>query len=101
MMQNTLVKMNEILDEKDCRLNSRVFHAQVGDPSFLVLEDLGARGFRLANRQLGLDRDHCVLVMRRLARFHASSIALYEKVNIFIVKKKKKTRKEIIKKQLF
>ncbi|XP_043288399.1 uncharacterized protein [Venturia canescens] len=79
MMQNTMAKMNEILNENDYRLNARVFHARLEEPSFLVLEDLVARGFHLADKQTGLDLDHCMLLMRGLAKFHASSIAVYEK----------------------
>lgn len=46
--------------------------------SFLVLEDLSAVGFRMMDRLEGLDLDHCLLVMRSLARFHAASVALHE-----------------------
>ncbi|XP_043283579.1 uncharacterized protein [Venturia canescens] len=79
MMKNTLEKMNKSLNEKDYRLSPRAYYTQIGDPSFLVVEDLAARGFRMANRRLGLDLDHCLLVMRGLAKFHASSVAIYEK----------------------
>lgn len=80
-MQNVMVDMNELLNEENYRLNARVFHAQLEDPSFLVLEDLAAQGFRMADKRSGLDLDHCILVMRGLAKFHATSVAVYEKVN--------------------
>lgn len=44
--------------------------------SFLVLEDLKASGFKMEDRRIGLDLDQCLLVMRTLARFHASSVIL-------------------------
>ena len=45
----------------------------------LILEDLAPLGFRMANRLLGLDMDHCILAIQGLARFHAASVALCEK----------------------
>ncbi|XP_043283581.1 uncharacterized protein [Venturia canescens] len=79
MMENTLVRMNEILNENNYRLSARAFHTQIGDPSFLVLQDLVAEGFRMGDRKVGLDLDHALIVVRGLAKFHASSIALHEK----------------------
>jgi hypothetical protein len=46
--------------------------------TFLVLEDLSAAGFRMGERRKGLDLDHCLLVMRTVARFHAASVVLHE-----------------------
>jgi hypothetical protein len=45
---------------------------------FLVLEDLSAVGFRMLDRLQGLDLDHCLLVMRALAKFHAASVVLHQ-----------------------
>jgi hypothetical protein len=46
--------------------------------NFLVLEDLSAAGFRMLDRRQGLDLDHCLLVMRALAKFHAASVVLHQ-----------------------
>jgi hypothetical protein len=46
--------------------------------SFLVMEDLSAAGFRMLDRLQGLDLDHCLLVMRALAKFHAASVVLHQ-----------------------
>jgi hypothetical protein len=43
------------------------------------MEDLGARGFKMAERRQGLDLSHCLLVMRMLARFHAASVVLQDR----------------------
>jgi hypothetical protein len=43
-----------------------------------VLEDLSSVGFRMLDRCQGLDLDHCLLVMRSLARFHAASVVLHQ-----------------------
>jgi Domain of unknown function (DUF227). len=43
----------------------------------LVLEDLKESGFKLVDRRKRLDFDHSLLVVRKLAEFHATSIALH------------------------
>jgi hypothetical protein len=44
-----------------------------------VVQDLSAEGFKMAERRHGLDLPHCLLVMRKLARFHAASIVLHDR----------------------
>ena len=78
MMSNTLSKMNTFLGP-DEKLNGRGLYTQE-NPPLLVIEDLAPLGFRMADRQAGLDLNHCLLAIRGLARFHASSVALVEKV---------------------
>jgi hypothetical protein len=38
------------------------------------MEDLLPLGFKMVNRHDGLDLDHCLLVMRQLGKFHATSV---------------------------
>ncbi|XP_071867678.1 uncharacterized protein isoform X2 [Bombus fervidus] len=76
MMTNTLRKMNKLLDS---RLSAHTYYIKMERPMCLILEDLAPLGFRMANRQLGLDMDHCILAIQGLARFHAASVALCEK----------------------
>ncbi|XP_063225241.1 uncharacterized protein LOC134532600 isoform X2 [Bacillus rossius redtenbacheri] len=45
----------------------------------LILEDLKATGFEMADRQAGLDLAHCRLVVEALARFHAISLAMLDR----------------------
>nr|CAD7399519.1 unnamed protein product [Timema cristinae] len=45
----------------------------------LVLEDLSVSGFKVAERQKGLDLEHSMLAIQRLAMFHAASIVLAKK----------------------
>lgn len=42
----------------------------------LVLEDLRARGFTMADRRAGLDKIHLSAVLEKLARFHGLSLAM-------------------------
>ncbi|XP_033611562.1 uncharacterized protein LOC111874997 [Cryptotermes secundus] len=44
----------------------------------IIMEDLTPLGFRMVNRGVGLDLAHCLVVMRRLATFHAASVILYQ-----------------------
>ncbi|XP_076180044.1 uncharacterized protein LOC143153098 isoform X2 [Ptiloglossa arizonensis] len=78
MMMGTLKKMNEMLGPGN-RLGAQVFHVRMERPLCLIMEDLAALGFRMVDRQAGLDRAHCMLAIRGLAKFHASSVALCEK----------------------
>lgn len=84
MMMDTLKKMNNLLGPTH-PVSGRVFYIQKEHPEFLVMEDLVPLGFRMADRQAGLDLSHCLLAMRGLARFHASSVAICEKVRIICV----------------
>jgi hypothetical protein len=47
-------------------------------PKTIVLEDLCTEGFKMAERRQGLDLAHCLLIMRRVARFHAASVVLHD-----------------------
>lgn len=85
MMTTTLKEMELIL--KDKKLGGRCLYTQEKDPPLLIIEDLAPLGFRMADRQAGLDLHHCILALRGLAKFHASSVAVYEKVRILMLQK--------------
>ncbi|KMQ87508.1 hypothetical protein RF55_13191 [Lasius niger] len=78
MMTDTLDKMNKLLEPKN-RLSGKGMYVQRDNPTLLVMEDLAPLGFRMACRQAGLDLPHCILAIRGLARFHATSVAVCEK----------------------
>lgn len=77
MLMGTLPKMNQLLESK---LSGKGFYSQCGDSTFLVMEDLVPLGFKMSERQSGLDIEHILLAIRKLATFHASSVRLCEKV---------------------
>ena len=79
MMSDTLDKMNKLLGSKH-RLSAKILYAQNENPILLVIEDLASLGFQMADRLSGLDLDHSILALHRLAMFHAASVALCEKV---------------------
>jgi hypothetical protein len=47
--------------------------------SAIVLEDLKEQGFRMADRTVGLDMQHCLLVIKAMAQSHAASAVLHLK----------------------
>ncbi|XP_063979212.1 uncharacterized protein LOC135163581 [Diachasmimorpha longicaudata] len=77
MMTTTLREMQEFLPET--KISGKCLYTQSENPPVLVIEDLAPLGFRMADREAGLDLDHCILALRGLAKFHASSVAVYEK----------------------
>jgi hypothetical protein len=59
---------------------ARCLYYHSGSPApVLVLDDLKEQGFRLADRTVGLDMQHCLLVMKALAQSHAASAVLHLK----------------------
>jgi len=51
----------------------------VSPTTAIVLDDLKEQGFRLADSTVGLDMQHCLLVMKALAQSHAASAVLHLK----------------------
>lgn len=47
---------------------------------WLILEDLAPLGYKMADRKTGFDMEHCKLILTKIAKLHASSAFLYEKV---------------------
>ena len=80
MMSDTLDKMNKLLGPKH-RLSAKILYAQNENPTLLMIEDLASLGFQMADRSSGLNLDHSLIAYRGLARFHAASVVLCEKVN--------------------
>jgi len=73
-----------LLDDKSprefnpCTARCLCYHS--GSPTFaLILDDLNEQGFRLADRTVGLDMQHCLLVMKAIAQQHAASAVLHLK----------------------
>ncbi|KAF5293374.1 hypothetical protein FQA39_LY02859 [Lamprigera yunnana] len=46
--------------------------------SVLIMEDMSVAGYKMQNRHDGLDLKHCLMVIEKLAYFHAASAALYD-----------------------
>jgi hypothetical protein len=61
---------------KPCTARCLYYHSG-STTSALVLDDLKEQGFRLADRTVGLDMQHCLLVMKAIAQQHAASAVLH------------------------
>ncbi|PSN47056.1 hypothetical protein C0J52_09362 [Blattella germanica] len=79
MYGHTLPKMDEFIEavvpEEVEPLAPKCYYSC---ESFLVMEDLASSGYRMMNRREGLNLEQCLSIMRTIARFHASSVALVE-----------------------
>lgn len=49
------------------------------DLDVIVLEDLAEKNFVMADRTKGLDQDHILMALRKMARMHAASAVVYSK----------------------
>ena len=59
---------------------ARCLYYHSGSPaSAIVLEDLKEQGFRIPDGTVGLDMQHCLLVMKAIAQSHAASAVLHLK----------------------
>jgi hypothetical protein len=59
---------------------ARCLYYHSGSPaSAIVLDDLKEQGFKMVDRTVGLDMQHCLLVMKALAQSHAASAVLHLK----------------------
>ena len=59
---------------------ARGLYYHSGSPATaIVLDDLKEQGFRMVDRTVGLDMQHCLLVMKAIAQSHAASAVLHLK----------------------
>lgn len=63
---------------KDRGFGPKCYYIQEEPVRLIIMEDLQARGYFMADRQVGIDYDHCVKSLEKLAGFHAASMVLAE-----------------------
>ena len=72
--------LDEISNGEFQPCTARCLYYHSGSPaSALVLDDLKEQGFRLADRTVGFDMQHCLVVMKAIAQSHAASAVLHHK----------------------
>ncbi|KAK4885538.1 hypothetical protein RN001_001809 [Aquatica leii] len=74
---NTLPAIYDVLD-KDYMLSAKFIYYTNTPHEIIMLEDLNTLGYKMNNRLEGLDLDHCLLVIEKMAKLHAASIVLYD-----------------------
>nr|CAD7604979.1 unnamed protein product [Timema genevievae] len=82
MLSDTLPKMYSLLDKaapgRYKEFGPKCVFFKDTSPFILMMEDLCEQGFKMAERRKGLNLEHCLMVMRALGRFHASSFVVQE-----------------------
>ncbi|XP_043478940.1 uncharacterized protein LOC122509175 [Leptopilina heterotoma] len=59
------------------RMGPKIFYSNENS-DLIIMEDLGAKGYRLPDRQKGLSMQYALMAIDRLAKFHAASVSLFE-----------------------
>lgn len=77
MFADTLRQLHKILGENGI-LSSECL-LTINKPPLLVLEDLKPLGFKMVDRQFGLDLDHCTMVLQKMAKLHAASLVMIKR----------------------
>ncbi|XP_062554158.1 uncharacterized protein LOC134219445 [Armigeres subalbatus] len=79
--EHTLPAMEQLWAEagETIRFGPRCWKTVEGDTDVIVMDDLGAQGYTVANRQQGADLDHVHVFLKKLAQFHAAGAVLYRK----------------------
>ncbi|XP_078037347.1 uncharacterized protein LOC144470271 [Augochlora pura] len=75
MLRDVLPKVKQLIDHP---IGPRLWH-YCENTRALIMENLIEQGFCMKDRQKGLSFDHCSLVMRILAKYHAATVAIHEK----------------------
>ncbi|KAJ9582751.1 hypothetical protein L9F63_022896 [Diploptera punctata] len=84
MLQEVLPAMHKLLQEANIEnfspFSAKCLYSHFGAPAhILVLEDLKETGFEMSDRAAGLNQEHCMMVMKKIAQFHAASLVLKQK----------------------
>ncbi|XP_068158779.1 LOW QUALITY PROTEIN: uncharacterized protein [Drosophila tropicalis] len=69
----------EVLIGDGTKFGAKCFYTTRQPIQTIVFDDLTQYGYKLANRQSGLNEEHCVIILKKLGKFHASSMILAEK----------------------
>lgn len=63
---------------KNAFFAAKCYYATTTPERMLVFHDLKSLNFTMANRQTGLDFNHCALIMKKIGKFHAASMPYSE-----------------------
>lgn len=85
--ENVLPKIGQ-LDYKE-KIAPQLYYSTIKRTPLLLIEDLSALNYKVIPRQKGLDMTQCLLVLEKLAYFHAASYALHEQDPFILIKYKK------------
>ncbi|XP_036320279.1 uncharacterized protein LOC118734677 [Rhagoletis pomonella] len=69
----------EVLIGDGSKFGPKCFYTTREPIQTIVFDDLTQYGYKLASRQNGLDEVHCIVILKKLGKFHATSMVLVEK----------------------
>ena len=72
---NILPKVSKMFNEN---FAPKCYYLMENPSQIFVMEDLKESGFVVVDRQAGLDLEHCKLLIKKLAKYHAASMILAE-----------------------
>lgn len=52
------------------------------EEQYIIMEDLRKKGYTMGEKLKGFSLEYCLKIIEKIAKFHAGSVAVYEKVNI-------------------
>lgn len=80
--ERTLPSMEQLWADagETTQFGPRCWKVVEGDTDIIVMDDLGAEGYSVANRRQGADLQHAKIFLGKLAKFHAAGAVLYRKV---------------------
>lgn len=86
---NVIPKMEELLKEagEDVQFGPKCLAIGSSPVDYIIMEDLSELNYKCEDRRSGLDLKHCEVILEKLAKFHAASAVLYEKVSFCAIKK--------------
>ncbi|EAT45856.1 AAEL002917-PA [Aedes aegypti] len=73
MFTEVLPKLSKIAGDEF--FSAKCFDATAAPNRMLIFHDLKSLGYTMANRQAGLDFDHCAAIMTKIGKLHAASMA--------------------------
>uniref|UniRef100_A0A1I8M6C8 CHK kinase-like domain-containing protein n=1 Tax=Musca domestica TaxID=7370 RepID=A0A1I8M6C8_MUSDO len=75
MYRDVVPEFEELYRNKgvNIRFGAKLYNLPVTNEEYLLLEDLSTSGFRNVKRQNGLDKEHAMAVLKKLAQWHAAS----------------------------
>ena len=77
--------LNVTNEESANKLHARCLVSERKDAEFYVLENLKSLGYYCADRCEGLDLAHALILMKKIAQFHAASMMFGKKVSQYFV----------------
>lgn len=69
----------EVLIGDGSKFGAKCLYTTTQPMQTIVFDDLTQYGYKLASRQNGLNEEHCVVILKKLGKFHAASMVLAEK----------------------